>query len=92
MKLQYLKVVIATLLYLLMQTPAAAAERISPNNLWVYDDDITIPTLLNPSDPASDTIYLPANIFVPTSDDPNQRFPAVIFISSCFLPACLFFA
>ncbi|HAG96909.1 MAG: hypothetical protein CMK83_16755 [Pseudomonadales bacterium] len=82
MKLQYLKVVIATLLYLLMQTPAAAAERISPNNLWVYDDDITIPTLLNPSDPASDTIYLPANIFVPTSDDPNQRFPAVIFISS----------
>jgi len=59
-----------------------AAERISPNNLWIYNDDIGVPTLTDPSDPSSDVIYLPANIFVPTSADPDARFPAIIFISS----------
>lgn len=59
-----------------------ASERISPENLWTYDDDITVPTLLEPSDSTSESIYLPANIFVPTSSDPSAKFPAIIFISS----------
>lgn len=82
MKLQHFRVAIITALCLFHTSLFSAEERLSPDNLWVYDDDITIPTKLNPADPATETIYLPANIFVPTSDDPNKLFPAVIFISS----------
>ncbi|RLT97987.1 MAG: hypothetical protein D9N14_10135 [Ketobacter sp.] len=77
-----LVVAVATILFSFFAISTQASEKISEDNLWVYDDDITVPSLLHPADPASEVIYLPANVFVPTSDDPSERFPAIIFISS----------
>jgi hypothetical protein len=61
---------------------AQAAERVSPEGKWTFDDHITIPTLLDPFDPGSNVIQLPANIFVPTQANAGQTFPAIIYISS----------
>lgn len=59
-----------------------SAETESSENNWIYDDNIYVPSILDPNDPLSEQIGLPANIFIPNSDDPNQTFPAIIFISS----------
>ena len=82
MNLRQIVVAGATVFCSLFSLNTIAAEKISEDNLWVYDDDITVPTLADPTDPASEVFYLPANIFVPTSDDPNAKFPAIVFISS----------
>ncbi|RLU03556.1 MAG: hypothetical protein D9N11_03510, partial [Ketobacter sp.] len=82
MNLRYIVVALTTFLCSLLAFSAHASENESEADLWIYDDDITVPSLLNPNDPASEVIYLPANVFVPKSDDPDARFPAVIFISS----------
>ncbi len=74
--------IVAVLCACLFFTTAQAAERTSPEGKWVFDDQITIPTLLDPADPGSEIIQLPANIFVPVSADPAATFPTVIFISS----------
>ena len=64
-------------------SPAAfSAETTDSENRWTFNDDIYVPSLLDPSDPNSEEIGLPANIFIPNSDDPNATFPAIIFISS----------
>ena len=82
MNLRYIVVALATFLCSLLTISAQASEFGNDESLWIYDDDITVPSLLNPGDPSSEVIYLPANIFVPKSEDPDARFPAVIFISS----------
>lgn len=61
---------------------AQAVERVSPDGKWTFDDHITVPTLLDPFDPGSEIIQLPANIFVPSSADANATFPAIVYISS----------
>jgi len=61
---------------------AYAVERVSPDGKWTFDDHITIPTLLDPFDPGSTIAQLPANIFVPSTADASQTFPAIIYISS----------
>lgn len=61
---------------------AHGIELISKEGKWTFNDQVYVPTLLDPFDPASEQIGLPANIFIPTSDDPAQTFPAVIFVSS----------
>ena len=82
MNLRYIVVALATFLCSLLTISAQASEFGNDESLWIYDDDITVPSLLNAGDPSSEVIYLPANIFVPKSEDPDARFPAVIFISS----------
>lgn len=82
MNLRQVVVTVATAFCLFVSLNSLAAEKTSEEGLWVYDDDITVPSLLDPSDPTSEVIYLPANVFVPTSDDPDARFPTVVFISS----------
>lgn len=61
---------------------AHAIELVSPDNQWTFDDTIKIPTPLDPSEPNSELIQLPANIFVPTSSDADATYPAIIFVSS----------
>lgn len=63
-------------------TTAQAVEKTSPDGKWIFDDTISVPTLLDPFDPGSEIVGLRANIFVPVSADPAQTYPAVIFISS----------
>ncbi|OUS31212.1 hypothetical protein A9Q99_04235 [Gammaproteobacteria bacterium 45_16_T64] len=47
-----------------------------------WDNDITIPSLLDPQDSGTNQIQLPANIFIPLSEKPTNGFPAIIFINS----------
>lgn len=62
---------------------AAAANYVSEQGLWSYYEDIYVPTPKDPEDSSNtEQINLPANVFVPTTTTPGQRFPAVIFISS----------
>lgn len=77
-----LRNVVGLLCACLFFSSAQAAERISPEGKWVFDDTIHIPSLLDPFDPGSEVIQLPANIFVPTDSDPAATYPAIIFISS----------
>lgn len=60
-----------------------AASYTSEEGLWSYNEDVFVPTQQDPEDPSNtNTIELPANVFVPTTTKPGQRFPAVIFINS----------
>jgi acetyl esterase/lipase len=76
---------ILALFALYLSQASFAATKISPQGLWTYNDSIGIPTLVDPADTGSEAIELPANIYIPNSDDPAATFPAVIFISSWFL-------
>lgn len=61
---------------------AAAAPAESTENLWTYQENIEIPTLLEPENPESSAaITLPANLHVPSNTPAGQLIPAVIFIS-----------
>lgn len=62
---------------------AQAAEYTSDEGLWSYYENIFVPSRQDPEDPSNtNLIDLPANVFVPATDTPGQRFPAVIFINS----------
>ncbi len=50
---------------------------------YTWDNTITIPTLRSPqSEFNTEQIYLPANIFIPSSPKPEQGYPVLIFINS----------
>ncbi len=64
-------------------TTSLAAPVLSEDGLHFYDDDILIPTLVDPTDPENTaTMGLPANIRIPNTNDPTQEFPLIVFISS----------
>lgn len=65
---------------------ANAAHHVSAEGLWSYDEDVLVPTPLDPEDSSnSDLMNLPANVFVPTTTTAGQKFPAIIFINSWVL-------
>ncbi len=70
--------------FLLGQFPSAtAAPTVSEDGLYTYDNDIVIPTPLDPFDPDNtEEINLPANIHVPITNDPQQTFPLIVFVNS----------
>lgn len=74
-------IALALILPCQMLLHAVATASASKEDLWSYQDNIEIPTLLDPeTSDNSSLISLPANLFMPTRSSAGQRVPAVILI------------